>query len=420
MKSTFLIMLSLCVWLTACMEIEIDQEINATTEEIVGNGYRSLEDALRIADKWLALTDTVTRAHKRDVENVEYIGGTSTRATSDTLLYLINYSNNEGFALIGRPTASQAIYAISEKGSLDMSDTVYNKPLAQFISSYMEDAYFAQLTPTIINTINPPDLEDINYRIYRKVNPMLPGKVSEWSQFEPYNYYCPYVDGKRGVVGCGPLALGMLLAYYQYPATIRERKVDWRAIVKDNLTIEIAILLESLASSTYLNCEYKDNKTWDNRETDPNRITKAMGNLGYAVGSAWAFEPYYLSVNGEIIDNIENTLSFMKNGYNEAKAAPLILFGESAPPYNERHIWIMDGYIQIERFNTRFPNLPGQVEAPNLHLVWGWGGKANGYFSYRKSTDMFTTIPSDELPAGYPLQYGKPRMYGRYAILSSE
>ena len=38
-----------------------------------------------------------------------------------------------------------------------------------------------------------------------------------WSQGDPYNRYCPVIDGKRCVTGCTATAIGIIMNYHRWP-----------------------------------------------------------------------------------------------------------------------------------------------------------------------------------------------------------
>ena len=241
----------LALMTTACADRDweptTDTENPAATQSV---RQRTLDEALAYADEWFAQMDEPTRSEGRRVRNVEYVRSTTrTRAgDTDTLMYLVNYEDNAGFALLGRPATSKAIYAISEEGSLEMSDTVYNKPLALFMASAREDAQISLPNSLTIPGTPPWDKLIHPQRLVRWVHPLLPENVSKWSQEAPYNRDCPDVDGKKGVVGCGLLAVGMLMAYYKYPKKLGNLNLDWENIVNYNLTPTIAAILNTLAS----------------------------------------------------------------------------------------------------------------------------------------------------------------------------
>lgn len=414
MKTRFIFISILAIMTAACAESEWEPasqtDVSTSTHSV---RQRTLDEALAYADEWFAQMDEPTRSEGRRVGNVEYVRSTTrTRAgDTDTLMYLVNYEDNRGFALLGRPATSKAIYAISEEGSLDMSDTIYNKPLAMFMASAREDANDLIPNPTLPPVTFPGDNQRPKRHIIREVKPMLPDNVAKWSQSYPYNFFCDYYEeGHRGYVGCGPLSVGMLMAFYKRPTKLGNTTYDWDRIIKDNLTLVIADFLDKLASPEYLNSKYL---AWNNRYTPILNIRIPFAKLGYGLGDVWNATPLYTEKG----DNIQALMDFMQRGTNNAKAAPVILWGQSVEAINEKypgHIWVTDGFVEAEELNPNFPEITPKKLDPLLHLIWGWGGKANGYYTYLKSKKRFTTIDASELDSGMPDMYGSILLFGKY------
>ena len=425
MKKRFIFISILAIMTAACAESEWEpaSQTDVSTSPHSENN-RTLEEALAYADDWFAQMDEPTRSEGRRVESVEYVSSASrTRSgDADTLMYLVNYEDNAGFALLGRPATSKAIYAISEEGSLDMSDTVYNKPLAMFMASAREDIICSTIFPPT-HPIIPPVIVDTTFiglhtRIIREKKPMLDslGKVSIWSQDYPYNLDTPIFKGEKGYVGCGALAVGMLMTYYKFPETINDTIVPWSLIIDKNNRIAISKLLETLASEKYLNSQYT---TYNDRRTKIENIRPTFASLGYAMGNALNGAWLYREENNTTIDNLDVLMTFMESGDYPAEAAPVILYGGVNKNEELRgigHIWITDGFLQKERYNSYSINIPPQKLDPQFHMVWGWGGKANGYYTYFITQQRLQEISSENLEEGYPDQFWNLRLFGRYTV----
>lgn len=94
------------------------------------NKFRiSLEDASNRAESIINLIEKErhTRSNgKRTIRSVDYYINPSTRGgeSIDTLLYLINYGDEQGFALVSADERLDPVYAISDEGHLNFSDTI--------------------------------------------------------------------------------------------------------------------------------------------------------------------------------------------------------------------------------------------------------------------------------------------------------
>ena len=424
MKKRFIFISILAIMTAACAESEWEPasqtDVSTSTHSV---RQRTLDEALAYADEWFAQMDEPTRSEGRRVRNVEYVRSTTrTRAgDTDTLMYLVNYEDNRGFALLGRPATSKAIYAISEEGSLDMSDTVYNKPLAMFMASAREDAQISLPNSLTIPGTPPWDKLIHPRRLVRWVHPLLPENVSKWSQEAPYNRDCPDVDGKKGLVGCGPLAVGMLMAYYQFPKKLDTLNLDWENIVKYNLTPTISLILNTLASKKYLDSQYT---SWEDRSTKAENIIIPFKFTGFGLGDIWnmTFFDYYNEEKKIDENHIDELMDFMEYGCAPAKAAPVILWGSSVKKSTEvkvlNHFWLTDGVIQYEEYEPDFPGFIPIKQDPAFHMVWGWGGKANGYYTYFRKKKVLGEIDPDESGLNGPVQFWQLLLFGKYIVFN--
>ena len=136
MKKKLISYAAVALVLTACSSEEPITPPNQVNDAMGANPYRvSLTDALKNADALLGELGEgeTTRSAERKVESVEYYSRPGTRALGgDTLLYLVNYADDAGFALLSADSRLRPIYAISDEGSMSFSDTTYNKGLALF------------------------------------------------------------------------------------------------------------------------------------------------------------------------------------------------------------------------------------------------------------------------------------------------
>lgn len=76
---------------------------NETNSSKISEHHIPLESALATASDFFKEIDTVsTRGNGRMVDTVDYILSEDTRGdNADTLLYLVNYQYNQGFAILG-------------------------------------------------------------------------------------------------------------------------------------------------------------------------------------------------------------------------------------------------------------------------------------------------------------------------------
>ena len=133
--------------------------------------------------------DSMPVKHELSKLNIEPVMCTATRSEDTPSYYIVNYGNDEGYAVITTIPGMDQVQAISDKGSLHISDTISNKGLAAFFSNL--DANISQLYAS--NAVNPIDTTTHDFQPLirnertEKLKPLLNVNVRNWHQDEPYN-----------------------------------------------------------------------------------------------------------------------------------------------------------------------------------------------------------------------------------------
>ena len=129
----------LALFFVGCTAEEPTVQTDPATTQVKSNPYRkSLNDALESADAIFADIAPQTRASSRKIASVQIIGDSKAALTRsgedglDTMLYLVNYADDQGFALLSADWRTKPVYAFSEEGELNLADTTVNKGLALF------------------------------------------------------------------------------------------------------------------------------------------------------------------------------------------------------------------------------------------------------------------------------------------------
>lgn len=349
----FLTILSVVIFAASCSNQE-DLKFDPKLEIALDENFVSSGEALETADEYYTLMfGDVTRS-SRGVANIEMVGITTKNGCENSMhgLYLINYGDDKGFALVSADKRREKLYAISDEGSLHMSDTIENKALAEYISDVLASGMsinFPSPTDTMSIQPNLPKTEVINI-----LRPCLTGDMANFSQHAPFNKYCFTNDGRQSVVGCGPLAVGTMFSYFSWPNSIGEYSFNWNNM-KNNFTLESwARLFEILGRPNYLMTFYGETYA----TTSGGMIPFTINRLGYSGAKRESLDYY----------NVYNDLQ---------RGNPLICDSPS-------HIWIIDGWINIK---TTTPLLNDTTVTYGFypHCVWGFGGQANGYYLFSTS-----------------------------------
>lgn len=370
-----LLSLSILAITSACSQDMADQPTNPGSVATQKSHRVSLEDAL---ERSKVFQDGLngglgTRGMRlSDIESVEYIGsGIKTRSgDADTTFYLVNYKDEQGFMLLSADERMLPVYAMSDEGRLDLNDTTFNEGLRAFINLAKADA---------LGITNPIDtsqfggsitIDPFDYKYDRTVRPMFSKNLRSISQSSPFNKYCKQDDGSPAYVGCLPVAVGSILAYFHKPTKLKETIMPWAAIDIDIKNDMFYMLLDSICDKKLLYATREPGSTKAIMDSVPSTL-KHFG--------------------------LQYTKSIAFNDIEAGKAlerAPIIIYGQSGP--KSAHAWVIDGYIRYGAFHhVSTPPEPGRSYPYFFfHCCWGWGASSNGYYYYGYSGRIDGTADS--------------------------
>lgn len=324
--------------------------------------FIELSEALQNAEQeFKAVYGSSTRG-KRSVSDTElFLPKSYTRSDTEEELYgfyIVNY--DDGFAMLSADRRRPAVYALSDEGSLHLSDTIENKGLSWYINEcagIIPGGPGNQPADSVIKPFNPPKPYTKETVIVSK--PLLKGILSTFHQHSPYNIYCPQIDGQNCPVGCVPLAIGTVMAYYKWPAKYENYTFSWDNMLANSSNTLWARLFEIIGRPFNVTANYGLETT----SAPVSNITRAMKNMGYQNTIC----SYYQ--NSIIEQELEGNHPILCHGYR------------TDPETNKRvgHMWVIDGgYYTKETNQIGFGN--DYYYKYYYHCVWGWGVKANGYF----------------------------------------
>ena len=324
--------------LAAC-EKDYHQVTDSTVlENVVKNNKVSLKQALLYAENSVNGINPTTRSAERKVKSTEiYVAKPATRSAESTEVsfYLINYENNEGFAMVSTDSRATPVYAYSDKGNLTAEDFENNPFLEIFIEGSIENY---QIEVASYDDREPIDLPDSIYGditrlpiveydggyYYEEKSSETISKdellITEWHQYEPYNFFCP-----NDVGGCGPVAAAQIMAYHKHPAQYGTTIFNWDAMTATS-TLEEGDIGATYAArlvadiGTEADAKYHNNGTTG---TYINDIKNAFIEFDYDCG-----HPSSYNID-RVKENIDAELPILIGGTNNE---------------NYKHIWVIDGY----------------------------------------------------------------------------
>ena len=359
------------------------------TREII-NSIRSYEEAQEIAQNAVSLldseSDTRSSVHQRKIAQegkIVYKLDAKTRSNgiaNDTLIYVFNFENNDGFALVSASRATEGLLAVTEKGHCNPEEQSGIEGFDLFIE--MAKDYVANAN---IRSLEPIDsLMSISVEYEYTHNIVGPYVNVRWGQTHTEGEFCP-----NNICGCASTAMAQVMSYYEYPGSMTItypesdqtfQVFDWPAMknhlthhylaacFSDNVDVHKSIGRLCRQLGFISNSEYHTDGTgtW----TYTSDLKSTMNYYGYNTYGWYDFDNSYAC---QVLDN-ENVI---------------IMYGNHQG--TNGHFWVFDGYDAATYYIYTYTYVEGgsereltRVSGPHSvllnHLNWGWYGVNNGYF----------------------------------------
>lgn len=333
----------------------------------------------------------------------------SRNSEEKSLLYVVNFANNKGFAVVSTAQLGENLLAVSDSGSYD-ANLINEIPglslwmnnaiaYAEAKETLSQDSLYKPLFPKdpIDGRIQNKEWNDTTSHVY--ISPQLP---IAWGQGNGNitDINSPNCEGlyfSNGICGCGTLAIAQICAGLEYPNSLNEiypgvgtlHAFDWDAITRHKakqINIFTGKELESGKCS-----ESNQAKTHESIA----RLCQIIGNYGHAKpnGKETGMTETNILGAAKLIfgyDNVSHPWMKLSIGAHFPKGVMAIIIGESKYDGESAHAWVCDGCEHIyytHYFATRKDDIhPWQIqssadsESHYLHFNWGWNAAGNGWF----------------------------------------
>lgn len=393
------------------LEEEVPSNVKElTTEEATALAFSAngtavhYHDAIKEANSIMNSLDkskSATRAGKpRSIKNVDVLTNQNiqTRSQSseeqDTLMYLINYDNEEGYVLLSADQRTESLFAVSDEGNLNLNDTIDNPGLYIFLSNAV-GLYNQQIEESeahLNQALAKLDASTVNQAMTRAgsndrevggwvdevmVAPLLKTK---WHQKYPFNYNAPFINGKQAVAGCVAVATGQIMYYFRHPSSMNWSLVDLLPFSsKDNYAADDYVAAWFRSMGDALSMEWGV----EGSSASSSKVPGYLSSMGYSSAGTlkeydfsliraalYAGRPVYTS--GYAIQEV----TYKKNWFLGKKKAHY--------SYKDGHAWVIDGSMFRWREIRENGSVTREVE-DLVHCNWGWGedkdNKKNGYYN---------------------------------------
>lgn len=382
-KSIFIALLGMS--LAACNNDDLPAIADNDAETPLMENFRSEDEAIEIATKALNEFYPVTSRSGRDLSqmNVVLLNKPASRNSDITNpLYVVNFGNESGYAIISADKETEPLLAVTESGSITSLDNVDNPGLRLFLdgASKLEKDTTA-LKPFI------PGLED-EIQIIRK-DTIVHASYSEflhtqvkWGQTYPEGLLCP-----NGCSGCVATAGAQALSCFRYPKTLTlsfpERSSDQISLDWSNLRRIIGNIIQP---------DYNI------------QLSSLCREIGYKINADYS-EPYSTSANTTRLRNYlaeslpsnefsVSDITYSKPVTNEVLGNGVIIMRGVEAEASVGHCWIIPGYeykdytVYVYSIDpeTKQETQIKQYDKTDLYpyINWGWYGKDNGYFDINR------------------------------------
>lgn len=383
-KSIYYLFLALTLF--SCQDEFLSFDENATNSVAQVNVARFRTPA-EAADAASDICDQIYGSNSRSAKNIDLNSIVCVRGGGrdniDTLMYIVNFDNNQGYAMIAGPTNLPPIYAVIDSGQLNSVDDITNPGFLNYYNNVIAD---------ITESLAEDDGREIkkHYEIIK--SPVIdydkPRRVIvNWGQKGVLAKYCP-----NGVVGCTPLASAMAMTYLEYPtslditfpgAPVNHVDLDW-SLIKNGMDNEAAALLcrelGHRMKSVYKLAENPDQNSTGTTAPDHYSVMSQIlpDNISSMYHTSYPEELFphqYIRDSGVLlVDGL--TTDFIGHSF--------IIDGFKYYFYEEAMYVVTPGYIDDDG-NLHAPDLRlievlVHEEKNLVHVNWGWSGFDNGYF----------------------------------------
>ena len=404
------------------------QESTLLTEQYDPN-RRSFAEAVQIAQNSInmleedkAVTRSIAPARKLNlkdgVKTFRKAGTRSDEANSDndTLLYVFNFEDNQGFSIVSASRHAEGLIAVVEEGCYDPAvptgnpgfDTYMDMAKAYVAFKDKEGSEKKTLLTKATTRQNPMYNHVYDTVFYQNIAPRIAVK---WGQHYRMGQFCP-----NYTCGCDITTAAQIMSYFQFPYA--------RALTYTGADVSNTAFSWSYLCNT--NHKYADHTyNWDDYDKQIGRLARQLGEDAGAV--------YHTDGSGTSTTTSNIRTTIMAWGYNAGSITNYsyanvdntyvigTLLGQGKLIYMRGtnsdgvgHSWVVDGckYVKAyERIMISYDGINWSVfqevathKTYHNHINWGWRGEGNGYF-YSNILNAYNALNYD--PNYYPLPSGQ-------------
>ena len=406
--------------------------------------FVSQEEAIGALQDFLKAFEPETKSGKhRVIKNVYSMGGpTGTKSldtVEDPLVYLVNFEDNEGYAVLSGDNRMQPVLVLTDNGNINQNDTITNPSTIAMLSIVDTDYRMAIGSPIELadGTILEPIGQDIDGRfIYEQddrlidegsgSSPVVSYSYSSWREYTrrgtqlgcswgqssmPYNYYTYTSDGKKAPAGCVTAAVAQILFFWGHNFTMNGYYFDWGLMHQHTGTIHYSPAY-SMVGELYLKLGLSNNLdvsyAVDGSSAYDSNVPRAFVNCGFSSGGSMQ------SYNFNTIYNVISSRPVYVSGKSIKKVTVKKFLGitiSTTTDYEPGHAWVIDQVLTRVRDKNKYENgiltSTSQEYEHLVHCNFGWAGTDNGFYY----SGHFDTNAGPETKSTTTTTYGTKYFY---------
>ena len=381
--------------------------INAIATE---QSLRSVDEAVEIAQKALFLLSDIQSPNARsnsyrhvDTKQEAYTivsNAKSRSASPDTLMYVVNYTDDMGFAIVSAPRNAIEILAVTVNGNYDPSVRDTNPGFNFFMdvaTSYLEEAMSQSITTDGTSiTLPQKPLDPIPCPEYKEVRDttwfvnVANRVLVAWGQNYPEGLECP-----NTFAGCSNTAAAMMMTHFKYPDQLTltyksnnpKITLDWNALCKHKPYSGTEAVFQ------FCNCSNETHNALS-------YLCRELGHRAHSIYGKKGTSTYILDMQHALTTlglNAEHKRFDTRSmAYDLQKANSVLLVrGTDANTGTIGHMWVCDAAkaynVKIDTYECKDPRradslkkwdyIGTRTECLTYNFFnWGWNGKCNGFF----------------------------------------
>ena len=410
------LLLAAGLFLASCSEPQPDEFPNPDPPPTVGRHTVPIDQALGELHDLLGVIDGQgTRAGGvRTIAQVQTLHAQAlalTRSASEpgeqpeNLLYVVNFEDDAGYAVLGADDRLPAVLAVTDEGSLTTEELVR---AANGQTTPEEFTFPPEMLMNYVSGIggiggggiggggiggggiptgpftdfdtqlgNPPaGFEGYEWSDWKNLEYVAPMVTTRWHQEDPFNRHCPVIGGETCVAGCAAIAMAQIVASNHLHHNVSPGRIG-------NISLNWTLIRQGIIDPDLLN----------RNSSIANQVALLVAALGLKLGMN-----YGVTQSGASIDDAEYCFKYIGyKGVNNHTFRPsyvrTMLWERQRPTYvravnaqKEGHAWVADGWLYRRRdqyaviFGKRSDYSVSNQTQTLMHCNFGWGGRCDGFY----------------------------------------